>query len=144
MKLETIQNESPVPHASSSFGVSQSALEQASAVQWQRLVARPRLDLSNFEEVQTWAASHLNRREHWLVLDLKGTRFMSLAVIRFLETLSVDLRRQGGALALLSMPDKTRRIFEIYGSLKNIYLTDKIENLKRLQDSILRPFFRDF
>ena len=143
MKLETIQNENLVTHASPSFGAPSHAVH-AGPGQWQRLVARPRLDLSNFEEIQAWVASHIERREHWLVLDLKGTRFMSLAVIRYLENLSVELRRQGGALALLAMPDKTRRIFEIYGSLKNIYLADKVENLKRLQDSILSPFFREF
>lgn len=142
MKSETIENDILEKYSNA---VTRGLLASPpGAGHWQRLIARPRLDLSNFEEVQTWVASQIERREIWLVLDLKGTHFMSLAVIRFLENLSIELRRQGGALALLAMPDKTRRIFEIYGSLKNIYLANKVENLKTLQASILTPFFRDY
>ncbi len=109
---------------------------------WQRHVARPRIDLSNIEELQNWAREMRARGETWLVIDLKGTRFMSLPVIRFLENLSHELREAGGALALLSMPDKTHRIFEIYGSLKNIFLIEKIENLKSVRAYMTNPMFR--
>ncbi len=109
---------------------------------WQRYVARPRMDLSNLDDLQQWSKERRENGEAWLIVDLKGTRFMSLPVIGFLETLSLELRNNGGALALLSMPDKTRRIFEIYGSLKNIYLVEKVESLKNLQASIINPFFQ--
>ncbi len=109
---------------------------------WQRFVARPRMDLSNLDEIQLWAKDMKARGETWLVIDLKGTRFMSLPVIGFIENLSADLKSAGGALALVSMPDKTRRIFEIYGSLKNIFLVEKIENLKSIQATMLNPLFQ--
>ncbi len=109
---------------------------------WQKLVAKPRIDLANFDELESWARDMRTRGEKWLVLDLKGTRFMSLPVIRFLENLSEELRRAGGALALEGMPDKTRRIFEIYGSFKNIYLVERSENLRAVRDRVSNPFYQ--
>lgn len=55
-----------------------------------------------------------------LVLDLRGNRFLSFQAIRFCVETAAQLSEQGGAFALLGCPEKAKRHFEIYGSLKNI------------------------
>lgn len=109
---------------------------------WQKLVAKSRIDLSNLAELQEWSQEMLSRGEKWLVIDLKGTRFMGLPVIRYFEDLSEELRRAGGALAFEAMPDKTRRIFEIYGSLQNIVVVARAEQLRLARERISHPFSR--
>jgi anti-anti-sigma regulatory factor len=108
---------------------------------WQKLVAKSRIDLSNIEELTEWGHLMLGRGEKWLVIDLKGTRFMSLPVIRYLEDLSEELRRAGGALAFEAMPDKTRRIFEIYGSLQYIVVVSRSEQLRSAREKLSHPIF---
>ena len=147
MNSESLQNQISDAHlqgknpSETNFGSDFSHARGASS-NWQRLVARPRIDQSNIDEIHSWAKEMRERGEAWLVIDLKGTRFMSLPVILFLENLSNELKQAGGALAMVSMPDKTRRIFETYGSLKNIYLVEKLEGLKAARAKMMNPFFQ--
>ncbi len=61
------------------------------------------------------AAGHLN-----LALDLKNNRFVSLQAIHYIVGLAENLAGRGGRFALIACAEKTKRHFEIYGSLKHI------------------------
>lgn len=68
-----------------------------------------------------------------LALDLKDNRFLSLPVIRFCVDAARDLHSVGGVLALIGPSEKTKRHFEIYGSLKYIRVVRAESDLTKLR-----------
>jgi anti-anti-sigma regulatory factor len=55
-----------------------------------------------------------------IALDLKANRFLSLPMIKHCVDVADKVASEGGAFALISCPEKTKRHFEIYGSLDHI------------------------
>lgn len=96
---------------------------------WRIISVKTRVDSFNqsalMEEIRELAAQGCNK----MALDLKGNRFMSLPAIKFCVEVAEELGRRGGQFALVSCPEKTKRHFEIYGSLDRIKVFRTIAQL---------------
>jgi len=96
---------------------------------WRIIAVKTRVDSFNqhalMEEMRGLVAQGCNN----MALDLKGNRFMSLPAIKFCVEVAEELGRRGGQFALISCPEKTKRHFEIYGSLERIKVVRTIAQL---------------
>lgn len=96
---------------------------------WRIIAVKTRVDSFNqnalMEEMRGLVAKGCNN----MALDLKGNRFMSLPAIKFCVKVAEELGRRGGQFALISCPEKTKRHFEIYGSLERIKIVRMISQL---------------
>ena len=64
-----------------------------------------------------------------VALDLRGTRFISLAAIQFIVAVAKELDSEGGEVVLVGASDKTLRHFEIYGSLDHARVEKSLQAL---------------
>ena len=87
---------------------------------WQVISVKPRVDSFNQDDLIAQMRALKEQGETKIALDLKNNRFLSLPVIKFCVEISKELAGQKGGFALVSCPEKTKRHFEIYGSLKHI------------------------
>lgn len=55
-----------------------------------------------------------------VALDLSKAKFLSLPSIKWLCSLAIELKEQGGQVALLAASEKLKRQIEIYASLEPI------------------------
>lgn len=99
---------------------------------WIVVAAKSRVDSFSQEALLNEVRRHLADGQKRIALDLRGTRFFSLQVIRFCVETAKDLASQGGRLALISPPEKTKRHFEIYGSLNQIAVVRTEADLARV------------
>jgi anti-anti-sigma regulatory factor len=95
---------------------------------WRLVPTRPRVDSFNqeflFNELRELRASGCLK----IALDLKANRFLSLQVIQFCGDFAKQMQSDGGKFALISCPEKSKRHFEIYGSLRHIQVVrDEME-----------------
>ena len=71
----------------------------------------------------------VNAGDRFIALDLKGNRFVSLPVIKFCVEIATRLGKQGGSLALVGCIERTKRHFEIYGTLDEIRICQNTKEL---------------
>jgi anti-anti-sigma regulatory factor len=87
---------------------------------WHVIVAKVRVDSFNYDVLVAQLQRAKNMGEKRIALDLRATRFLSLSAIQFLVQFAQQLQQSGGLMALLAPVEKTKRHFEIYGSLEHI------------------------
>jgi anti-anti-sigma regulatory factor len=100
--------------------VSPTLKESANDLGWTVLIAKNRVDAFNHEEIRRDLDTLRSAGKKRLALDLSANRFLSLPMIRYCVELAASLAQDGGSFALLGCQPKTKRHFEIYGSLENI------------------------
>ncbi len=104
---------------------------------WYVLVAKVRVDAFNHEALLgQLRAAQASGRKH-IGIDLRATRFLSLQAIKFITQFAAELAASGGQLALVAPAEKTKRHFEIYGSLDRILVFRAGEKLNiELQEDL--------
>lgn len=92
----------------------------AGAKVWQIITCLPRLDSFNHSDLMQEIHSVLAEGERFVALDLTQNRFFSLNAIQLCVSLARDLAADDGCFALIGCSERTKRHFEVYGSLKQI------------------------
>jgi anti-anti-sigma regulatory factor len=108
---------------------------------WQVIAVLPRLDSEHHADLMTEIHSALAEGSRRIALDLTQNRFFSLNAIQLCVSLARDLAGDDGALALIGCGERTKRHFDIYGSLKQITLVRNVSELVsgRTTSVIVRP-----
>lgn len=96
---------------------------------WQILQVKARIDAFSQEELIKDLAAAKEQGHKQIALDLKNNRFLSFNAIRFCAEVAAELYNNGGSLALIGCAEKTKRHFEIYGSLKHIRIVRTVLEL---------------
>lgn len=96
---------------------------------WYVLVAKVRVDAFNHEALMRQLRAARTSDKKLIGIDLRATRFLSLQAIKFITEFAEKLAAAGGKLALIAPAEKTKRHFEIYGSLDKILVFRASENL---------------
>jgi anti-anti-sigma regulatory factor len=108
--------------------------------EWSVVVAKTRVDAFCFDQLVESVKALRQAGKIHIAIDLKTTRFMSLAAIRYCVDLGNELLVQRGRLALIAPTEKTKRHFSIYGTLNSIQIVrsaQELEGAKRPADSEL-------
>jgi anti-anti-sigma factor len=87
---------------------------------WDLVSGKVRIDASSNEELVAILKDLRTQGKRRIAIDLRGTRFMSYQAIRYCVDLARELSVIGGEFVLISPSEKTKRHFEIYGSLDRI------------------------
>ena len=78
-------------------------------------VADGRVDGANAQEFQSTLADEINADDRGLVLDLGQITYISSAGLRVILLTAKALNRQNAELAVCSLTDSVREVFEISG-----------------------------
>lgn len=105
------------------------AAATAAAGGWHVIVAKSRVDSFNHDALIELLRRAQEQQERRIALDLRATRFLSLAMIQFLVQFAKELAAEGGQFALIAPAEKTKRHFEIYGSLAHITIFREAQSL---------------
>ncbi len=108
---------------------------------WQVVTVLPRLDSFNHSELMTEIHSILADGTRRVALDLTQNKFFSLNAIQLCVSLARDLANDDGSFALIGCPERTKRHFEVYGSLKQIIVVRSVTELVqgRTTTVVMRP-----
>ncbi len=87
---------------------------------WQIIHVKARIDAFSQDDLIKEVHNLRAQGHRKIALDLKNNRFLSFNAIRFCSDFSRDLTADSGALVLIGCAEKTKRHFEIYGSLDHI------------------------
>lgn len=98
--------------------------------EWSVVVAKTRVDAFCFDQLVESVKVLRQAGKTHIAIDLKATRFMSLAAIRYCVDLGNELRVRGGRLALIAPTEKTQRHFSIYGNLNAIQIMRSMRDLE--------------
>lgn len=109
---------------------------------WQKWVAKTRIDAFSFTELQTWIEEQRIQGHKCFAIDLKATHFMGIAAIYYFQNLSHTLKKEGGALAMLSMNGRVSRMFEIYGHSRDVYKVDREQDLDPILKLLKDPYYQ--
>lgn len=88
------------------------------AESWHIFVAKARIDAFNQSGLSAHLSQAMGEGKKHIGIDLRATRFISQQAILFLSQFAEQLAAAGGRLALIAPLEKTKRHFEIYGSLR--------------------------
>lgn len=104
---------------------------------WRVIAAKLRVDSFNQIELENMARAAREEGCRKIALDLKANRFFSFQAIRFFVDMARDLAQANGELALIGCSEKTKRHFEIYGSLDHIRMVRTLTELEDAGDTVL-------
>lgn len=93
---------------------------KASKPIWQLVTLRNRADAPALTEITNELGELVTAGNTHIALDLKNNRFICLQAIYYIVGLAENLANRGGKLVFVSCPEKTKRHFEIYASLKHV------------------------
>jgi anti-anti-sigma regulatory factor len=96
---------------------------------WQVITLKPRVDALNHADLVSEIHEALAEGSKKIALDLTQNRFFSLNAIQFCMSVARDLYGDGGSLALIGCAERTKRHFDIYGSLKQIRIVRSMDEL---------------
>ena len=94
--------------------------EAATLEEWHVIHVKSRVDSFTQEELLNEIREAVAQGRKKIALDLKSNRFLSLPAIKGCVEVSKKLAADSGKFALIMCPERTKRHFEIYGSLKHI------------------------
>lgn len=106
---------------------------------WQVITCLPRLDSFNHSDLMQEIHAVLASGARLIALDLTQNRFFSLNAIQLCVSLARDLDADDGRLALIGCGERTKRHFEIYGSLRHITLARTLGELATGNGIVTRP-----
>lgn len=96
---------------------------------WQIISILPRLDSSNHSDLMSEVHSVLAEGARRVALDLTQNEFFSLNAIQLCVSLARDLAEDDGHFAIIGCGERTKKHFEIYGSLKQITMVRFVSEL---------------
>lgn len=96
---------------------------------WQVIPVRVRLDAETQPDFMTQIHSALADGCRRIALDLTQNQFFSLNAIQLCVSLARDLTSDGGALALVGCAERTKKHFDVYGSLRQIMVVRTLGEL---------------
>jgi anti-anti-sigma regulatory factor len=88
--------------------------------QWQVVSLKTRVDTSELGDLAKELGDLAAEGHLKIALDLKNNRFLSIKAISYISGLSESLASRGGECVLLACTEKTKRHFDIYGSLEHL------------------------
>lgn len=108
---------------------------------WQVIQVCTRLDAETHPELMMQIHETLAEGYSRIALDLSRTQFFSLAAIQLCMGLARDLAGDDGALALVGCSERTKKHFDVYGSLRQITLVRTLAELVSERDAavVIRP-----
>ena len=121
------------------------SLPDAFLASWNLINLKTRVDAGTFDDLQKAVRDLRLQGKTHIALDLRLTKFFSLAAIQFIVSVGRELREQGGEMVLVAPSEKTKRHFEIYGSLKDIRVLragealDMLASFESAQKKLDRP-----
>jgi anti-anti-sigma regulatory factor len=92
------------------------AIEVTQKNGWSYLPAPGRLDAFNFELTKT-EIEQIAAQSQQIAIDVSGAHFVSIPMIKFLDSLAREMVRKGGRLALVGPTEKLKRQISIFASL---------------------------
>lgn len=95
---------------------------------WKLINLGERVDSFNFHETQRFFDS-LVKPGALVVIDVKQTRFLSLATYKYLAELALRLKSQNGQLAFWGATEKLKVQMGLLSSTENIILVKHLEQL---------------
>jgi anti-sigma B factor antagonist len=96
---------------------------------WQVIPVRTRLDAESHPELMGQIHEALAEGCGHIALDLTNNQFFSLAAIQLCVGLARDLAGENGSLALVGCNERTKKHFDVYGSLKQITIARTLAEL---------------
>lgn len=96
---------------------------------WQVITLKPAIDSVNHADLVQEIHQALAEGAKRIALDLSQNRFFSLNAIQFCTSIARELSFAGGAFALVGCAERTRRHFDIYGSMKQIRSVRFVQDL---------------
>lgn len=116
-------------------------VELAGVDAWQVIQVRPRLDSETHADLMTLIHEALAEGCRRIALDLTQNQFFSLNAIQLCMGLARDLANDEGTLALIGCNERTKKHFDIYGSLKQIRVVRTLAELisDRSAVAVMRP-----
>ena len=102
---------------------------------WIYIPAPGRMDAFNFE-ISKSEIEQAAGQARQLALDVSGAHFISIPMIKFIDSLAREMVRRGGRLALIGPTEKLKRQFRIFASLDPITLMTQ-DNWERLVNTSL-------
>jgi len=116
-------------------------VEGSAADAWQVISVRTRLDAETHADLMTQIHEALAEGCSRIALDLSQNQFFSLNAIQLCMGLARDLANDGGSLALIGCSERTKKHFDVYGSLKQIKVVRTIAELVSGRNSsvVIRP-----
>lgn len=109
------------------------ALEVIQKNNWSYVPAPGRLDAFNFELTKTELEA-LAAEAKQIALDVSSAHFVSIPMIKFIDSLARDMVRRGGCLALVGPTEKLKRRIDTFASLDQLTLYSS-DNWKKLIES---------
>lgn len=119
-----------------------SAFEIRKSANWSVISVGDRVDSVNFRKLQSQIDHLLQKRELYLVIDLRQAIFLSLPSIKYLAVVADQIGKLGGSLALLAPSEKIKRQIHIYASLEEMKLFRSWADLERTDGEPV-PFVRE-
>ncbi|MES2965751.1 MAG: STAS domain-containing protein [Bdellovibrionota bacterium] len=97
---------------------------------WSKILLKPRVDSFNQGELLGELKEIVDSGAIRVALDLRQNRFVSVAVIKACVETARKLADAGGELALVGCPERTKRHFEVFGTLDEIRIARTEEQLE--------------
>jgi anti-anti-sigma factor len=119
-----------------------SAFEVRKSTNWNVISVGDRVDSVNLRELQSQIDHLLQKRELYLVIDLRQAIFLSLPSIKYFAVVADQIGKLGGSLALLAPSEKIKRQIHIYASLEEMKLFRSWADLERADGEPV-PFVRE-
>lgn len=125
---------SPVVHQSPAVEIapSHSHKQRTRVGDWQVILVRSRVDAINLDAFIDDIEKARRSGAKFLALDLKANRFLSFQAIQHCVKVADEMVNENGGLALICCAEKTKRHFEIYGSLNHIHVVRSSDALAAL------------
>lgn len=109
------------------------ASPKAESSDWQIVAVKSRVDAFNQEALKEEIENLRKNGYRKIALDLKANRFLSFPVIKHCVEISREVASSGGSFALIGCAERTKRHFEIYGTLDHIDIVRAAGELPKLK-----------
>ena len=106
---------------------------------WNVLLLKTRVDAFSIDELKVKLEDLIKSGSRNIALDLKATRFLSLQGIKLIVKEASTIKNAGGQLALIGPIEKTKRHFEIYGTLDDILVVRDESELPLVMNNMAMP-----
>ncbi len=115
-------------------------LEVVRKKDWTYVPAPGRLDAFNFELTKSELEA-LAAEAKQIAIDVSSAHFVSIPMIKFIDSLARDMVRRGGRLALVGPTEKLKRRFDTFASLDplTLYSRDRWQQLLTAQEQTPPP-----
>ena len=97
---------------------------------WKRIVAVGEIDISSAPVLDSSVAEAIASGDSQIAIDLNSVSFMDSTGLRLLISASQRLDARGGSLAVVAGPGPARRLLELAGTMRSLYVVDSTADLR--------------